>query len=309
MSKLKEYTKEDINKIFTNADATKLDPNELDTVLDLLTVQTIEIKTGGNKFSPNISASPMTYLKDFAKVISDKDEPELTHETAMAYFDKINAHFKLSSTVSKIDDEQGITVGDYDRNIWRATYVLKSIQLAELQKTQGLPVEQEEHLLENQDEINLKGFKDTTQRVLNAYIKTVAVINLMKFFRDYTGIKDFERLQDRFMLDLGLREILAEESDRVEKLVFDPIKDKYTDLPKSDDITNQFSEDINEAIEKYGPFLIVPQLKDIKLPQETYAKIRDKYIDLPLADVLEQYKDIQRDFHGELLRGYYEHDG
>ena len=59
---------------------------------------------------------------------------------------------------------------------------------------------------------------------------------------------------------------------------------------------------------KYKPFITVPQLKDITLPQETYAKIRDKYIDLPLADVLEQYKDIQRDFHGELLRGYYEHD-
>ena len=315
MSKLKEYTKEDINKIFTNADATKLDPNELDTVLDLLTVQTIEMKTGGNKFSPNISASAMTYLNDFTKVISDKrdevrgkDESELTLETAREYFDKINAHIELSNTILKIDDEQGITVGDYDRNIWRATYALKSIQYAELQKAQGLPVEQEEHLLENQDKENLEGFEDTTQRILNAYIETMVVINLVKFFGDYTGIKDFERLQDRFMLDLGLRDILADEAERVENLILDPFREKYVNTPNIDENKKQLAKELDDLIMKYKPFITVPQLKDITLPQETYAKIRDKYIDLPLADVLEQYKDIQRDFHRELLRGYYEHD-
>lgn len=310
MSKLKEYTKDDIETFLSNADASKLDPNELDTALDLLTVQTIDMKTGSSKFSPKFSASVMDYLNEFTKALSakrdeerKKDEPELTYETTKAYFDKVNAHIKLSSTVLKIDDEQGITVGDYDRNIWRATYVLKSIQLAELQKAQGLPVEQKEHLLENQDKENLEGFEDTTQRILNAYIKTMAVINLVKFFGDYTGIKDFERLQDRFMLDLGLRDILADEAERVENLILDPFREKYAN---TDENKKQFAKELDDLIMKYKPFITVPQLKDIILPQKAYAEIRDKYIDLPLQDVISRYKDIQWDFHGELLRGYYE---
>lgn len=313
MSKLKEYTRDDIETFLSNADASKLDPNELDTALDLLTVQTIDMKTGSGKFSPKFSASVMEYLNEFTKVLTskrdeerEKDEPELTYETTKAYFDKVNAHIKLSSTVLKIDDEQGITVGDYDRNIWRATYVLKSIQLAELQKAQGLPVEQKEHLLENQDKENLEGFEDTTQRILNAYIKTMAVINLVKFFGDYTGIKDFERLQDRFMLDLGLRDILADEAERVEKLILDPFREKYANTPNTDENKKQFAKELDDLIMKYKPFITVPQLKDITLPQKAYAEIRDKYIDLPLQDVISRYKDIQRDFHSELLRGYYE---
>lgn len=313
MRKLKEYTKDDIETFLSNADATKLDPNELDIVLDLLTVQTIDMKTGNNKFSPKFSAFAMEYLDEFTKAITskwdearEKDEPELTYETTEAYFDKVNAHIKLSSTVFKIDDEQGITVGDYDRNIWRATYVLKSIQMAELQKAQGLPVEQKEHLLENQDKENLEGFADTTQRILNTYIKTMAVINLLKFLGDYTGIKDFARLQDRFMLDLGLRNILADEAERVESLILDPIREKYTNVPKSDETENQFVKELDDLIMKYKPFITVPQLKDIKLPPKTYAKIRDKYINLPLQDIISRYKDIQLDFHGEILRGYYE---
>ena len=88
---------------------------------------------------------------------------------------------------------------------------VKKYSVSRVTKGTGATCRTKEHLLENQDKENLEGFEDTTQRILNAYIKTMAVINLVKFFGDYTGIKDFERLQDRFMLDLGLRDILADE--------------------------------------------------------------------------------------------------
>ena len=76
MSKLKEYTRDDIETFLSNADASKLDPNELDTALDLLTVQTIDMKTGSGKFSRSLAASVMEYLNEFTKVLTSKRDEE-----------------------------------------------------------------------------------------------------------------------------------------------------------------------------------------------------------------------------------------
>jgi len=301
---LKEYTKEEIEKIIRNADASKLDPNELDTFLDLLLIQTIDTKVGDNKFTSEASEFVMVYIRDFVEFASKKVDAE----QYKIYLEKVNDYLNLSSIIIKLDDEQGINVGDYDRNVWRATYILKSVRMAEWQKAQGLPVEEEEYLLENQTKNKLKNFDDTIERITFNYMQTQAVGNLAFFLADYTGLFDFQFLAMRFALDLDLREILAKESECVEEIILKDFKDKYIGQSDTEDSRIEFNKELNKIISKYRPLLTIPRLEDIKVPETAYDKVRDNYIGLPLKEIVKKYKNIKGDLYKEVLRGYYKDD-
>ena len=298
---LKDYTEEEIAKILENADASKLDPEEYEVILELYALETINLKTGSKEFTAKNRNLVSHYITDFIGKAQDEEEIEI----ARKYLKMAQDYLSLSQLILTIDKEQGITVGDYDRNIWRATYVLKSIQMAELQKAQGLPVDDDIYLLGNQTKNTLKGFEETINRVVSNYRKTQAVGNLMFFFADYTGLLDFQHLALRFALDLELREILADEAERIEELILSKHKataiKKYAEQETTPKLKEQAEKDAEELVKKYKPLLLIPNLEKIKVPEEAYDKVHDKYINLSLEEIVKRYKDIEMDFYEEVL--------
>lgn len=301
MNELKDYTSEEIENILKNADASKLDFEELELVLKIYVIQTINFKTN----TKEITAKSRNLIEKFYNEFLDLAKDSLDTDVYRECIELVRDYISLAVLINNIDKEQGITVGDYDRNIWRATYLLKSIQMAELQKEQGLPVDDKEHLLENQTKNTLKSFEQTTNRILSNYRKTQSVGNLMLFFADYTQIYDFKYLALRFALDLNLREILESESDRVKELILNKHREvaraKYANKEITPELSEQLDKDADELFKKYKPLLLIPNLEEIKVPKQAYNKVRNKYIDLSLNEVVKQYKSIQMDFYEEVL--------
>lgn len=287
---MKEYKQQDIDHILKVADASKYDEDELQQMLNIVIINTLELSASTNlKIGYEYYETITEYSTRIIKTAQAMNE-QLGIETNQ----KVNNYFRISSYILSLNEKQGIIVGDYDRNIWRIAYTLKTIYSAEIEKKYNIPITDESDLLENIEDSNINHFTTSYNRIAKNYIEAETNRIFLRFISEYLQIDNFRPLINKFKLETNLLAIVQNEADRLKELLLEQVQGEDID-------TNDF---ITLATGKYDPLFAVPDLTSIKLSEAEYKEIRDRYLDLPLNDFLIKLNLIKNNFY-DAIRGYY----
>lgn len=270
---MKQYKQVDIDHILKVADASRYDEKELQQMLDLVIVNTLAVYSEGDL---KIDYEDNEKIADYLTTITGHLVQSENNDFAIEVINKVNRYFELSSNIVALDREQGIIVGDYDRNIWRIVYALKTILLAEIEEKYNIPFTNENDLIEKLDPKEIDHFLTTYERIANNYIQTEANKAYLRFLSEYTGIDNFKPLIKKFNVGLDLIETLQVEAERLENIVLKKQKDD---------------------IERYKPMFKVPDLKTYKLNETDYKDIRDEFIGVSLNELLIRHKAVKNSFY------------
>ena len=287
---MKEYKQQDIDHILKVADASKYDEEELQQMLNIVIINTLELSAPTNL---KIGYEDYETITEYSTRIIETAQA-MSEQLGIETNQKVNNYFRISSYILSLNEKQGIIVGDYDRNIWRIAYTLKTIYSAEIEKKYNIPITDESDLLENIEDSNINHFTTSYNRISKNYTEAETNRIFLRFISEYLQIDNFKPLINKFKLDTNLLAIVQNEADRLRELLLEQAQGEDRD-------TNDF---ITLATGKYDPLFAVPDLTSIKLSEAEYKKVRDKYLDLPLNDFLIKLNLIKNSFH-DAIRGYY----
>ena len=287
---MKEYKQQDIDHILKVADASKYDEDELQQVLNIVIINTLELSASTNL---KIDYEDYETITEYSTRIIETAQA-MSEQLGIETNQKVNNYFRISSYILSLNEKQGIIVGDYDRNIWRIAYTLKTIYAAEIEKKYNIPITDESDLLENIEDSNINHFTTSYNRISKNYTEAETNRIFLRFISEYLQIDNFKPLINKFKLETNLLAIVQNEADKLRELLLEQAQGEDRD-------TNDF---ITLATGKYDPLFAVPDLTSIKLSEAEYKKVRDKYLDLPLNDFLIKLNLIKNSFH-DAIRGYY----
>ena len=307
--KMRKYTQEEIDDLLDNFDITN--PIHRQQFLDIVLISTIDLITPSQytlntRRLHNLSNDIIKYLSDNKRIeeLSEEEEEHIDPNY------QIRGYYSLASLLVDINKEQGIDAGDFERNIWRLAYVFKSTQYAEEMAIQGKEVARPIDLVENFKEDDTENFNATYVRLATHYIDSQALIGYLRVVQDKTEVADIQRFIDKLELDLDLVDILQEEAEMTEGYILDYLKRKVNaeelSAPTREELEEKTNKLIDELFERYKPLLHVPNLKRMKLKDSTYLKMRDRYKDLTVKELIERKNEIQNDFKDVLFNDYAE---
>lgn len=287
---MKEYKQQDIDHILKVADASKYDAEELQQVLNIVIINTLELSASTNL---KIDYEDYETITEYSTRIIETAQA-MSEQLGIETNQKVNNYFRISSYILSLNEKQGIIVGDYDRNIWRIAYTLKTIYSAEIEKKYNIPITDESDLLENIEDSNINHFTTSYNRIAKNYTEAETNRIFLRFISEYLQIDNFKPLMNKFKLETNLLAIVQNEADKLRELLLEQAQgeDKNAD------------DFITLAIGKYDPLFAVPDLTSIKLSEAEYKKVRDKYLDLPLNEFLIKLNLIKNHFY-DAIRGYY----
>lgn len=287
---MKEYKQQDIDHILKVADASKYDAEELQQVLNIVIINTLELSASTNL---KIGYEDYETITEYSTRIIETAQA-MNEQLGIETNQKVNNYFRISSYILSLNEKQGIIVGDYDRNIWRIAYTLKTIYAAEIEKKYNIPITDESDLLENIEDSNINHFTTSYNRIAKNYTEAETNRIFLRFISEYLQIDNFKPLMNKFKLETNLLAIVQNEADKLRELLLEQAQgeDKNAD------------DFITLATGKYDPLFAVPDLTSIKLSEAEYKKVRDRYLDLPLNDFLIKLNLIKNSFH-DAIRGYY----
>jgi len=287
---MKEYKQQDIDHILKVADASKYDEEELQQMLNIVIINTLELSAPTNL---KIDYEDYETITEYSTRIIETAQA-MSEQLGIETNQKVNNYFRISSYILSLNEKQGIIVGDYDRNIWRIAYTLKTIYSAEIEKKYNIPITDESDLLENIEDSNINHFTTSYNRITKNYIEAETNRIFLRFISEYLQIDNFNPLINKFKLETNLLAIVQNEADRLRELLLEQAQGEDRD-------TNDF---ITLATGKYDPLFAVPDLTSIKLSEAEYKEIRDRYLDLPLNNFLIKLNLIKNHFY-DAIRGYY----
>lgn len=287
---MKEYKQQDIDHILKVADASKYDEEELQQMLNIVIINTLELSAPTNL---KIDYEDYETITEYSTRIIETAQA-MSEQLGIETNQKVNNYFRISSYILSLNEKQGIIVGDYDRNIWRIAYTLKTIYSAEIEKKYNIPITDESDLLENIEDSNINHFTTSYNRITKNYIEAETNRIFLRFISEYLQIDNFKPLINKFKLETNLLAIVQNEADRLRELLLEQAQGEDRD-------TNDF---ITLATGKYDPLFAVPDLTSIKLSEAEYKEIRDRYLDLPLNNFLIKLNLIKNHFY-DAIRGYY----
>src|SRR5699024_10867049 len=287
---MKEYKQQDIDHILKVADASKYDEEELQQMLNIVIINTLELNAPTNL---KIDYEDYETITEYSTRIIETAQA-MSEQLGIETNQKVNNYFRISSYILSLNEKQGIIVGDYDRNIWRIAYTLKTIYSAEIEKKYNIPITDESDLLENIEDSNINHFTTSYNRITKNYIEAETNRIFLRFISEYLQIDNFKPLINKFKLETNLLAIVQNEADRLRELLLEQAQgeDKNAD------------DFITLATGKYDPLFAVPDLTSIKLSEAEYKEIRDRYLDLPLNNFLIKLNLIKNHFY-DAIRGYY----
>lgn len=287
---MKEYKQQDIDHILKVADASKYDEEELQQMLNIVIINTLELSAPTNL---KIDYEDYETITEYSTRIIETAQA-MSEQLGIETNQKVNNYFRISSYILSLNEKQGIIVGDYDRNIWRIAYTLKTIYSAEIEKKYNIPITDESDLLENIEDSNINHFTTSYNRIAKNYIEAETNRIFLRFISEYLQIDNFKPLINKFKLETNLLAIVQNEADRLRELLLEQAQGEDRD-------TNDF---ITLATGKYDPLFAVPDLTSIKLSEAEYKEIRNRYLDLPLNNFLIKLNLIKNNFY-DAIRGYY----
>ena len=301
--KMRKYTQEEIDDLLDNFDITN--PIHRQQFLDIVLISTIDLITPSQytlntRRLHNLSNDIIKYLSDNKRIeeLSEEEEEHIDPNY------QIRGYYSLASLLVDINKEQGIDAGDFERNIWRLAYVFKSTQYAEEMAIQGKEVARPIDLVENFQDDDINNFNSTYARLTIHYENTQSLIGFLRLLLDKTEVKDIQRFIDKLELDLDLVDILETEANLTEGYILDylkrNVKAEELSAPTREELEEKTNKLIDDLLEKYKPLLHVPNLKRMKLTDEAYLKIRNRYKDLTVKELLERKVRIQNDFRDVL---------
>lgn len=287
---MKEYKQQDIDHILKVADASKYDEEELQQMLNIVIINTLELSAPTNL---KIDYEDYETITEYSTRIIETAQA-MSEQLGIETNQKVNNYFRISSYILSLNEKQGIIVGDYDRNIWRIAYTLKTIYSAEIEKKYNIPITDESDLLENIEDSNINHFTTSYNRITKNYIEAETNRIFLRFISEYLQIDNFKPLINKFKLETNLLAIVQNEADRLRELL---LEQAQSEDKNADDF-------ITLATGKYDPLFAVPDLTSIKLSEAEYKEIRDRYLDLPLNNFLIKLNLIKNHFY-DAIRGYY----
>lgn len=287
---MKEYKQQDIDHILKVADASKYDEEELQQMLNIVIINTLELSAPTNL---KIGYEDYETITEYSTRIIETAQA-MSEQLGIETNQKVNNYFRISSYILSLNEKQGIIVGDYDRNIWRIAYTLKTIYSAEIEKKYNIPITDESDLLENIEDSNINHFTTSYNRITKNYIEAETNRIFLRFISEYLQIDNFKPLINKFKLETNLLAIVQNEADRLRELL---LEQAQSEDKNADDF-------ITLATGKYDPLFAVPDLTSIKLSEAEYKEIRDRYLDLPLNNFLIKLNLIKNHFY-DAIRGYY----
>ena len=308
--KMRKYTQEEIDDILNNFDVENEEHKF--KLQDIALIWNIDAIASTTKRAYAIDADKVREkireLLDYILNVETPDElPQdevYTRAGGKSSYKKLKATLDLIDFIREENKLQGIATGDFERNIWRLAYVFKSTQFAEELAIQGKEVARPIDLVENFQDDDINNFNSTYARLTIHYENTQSLIGFLRLLLDKTEVKDIQRFIDKLELDLDLVDILETEANLTEGYILDylkrNVKAEELSAPTREELEEKTNKLIDDLLEKYKPLLHVPNLKRMKLTDEAYLKIRNRYKDLTVKELLERKVRIQNDFRDVL---------
>lgn len=300
--KMSKYTQEDIDFLLANFD--EKNPEHVQGILDLLVISTIDLLTI-NEYKINHQKINEIAQRLVDYMLNNKTKEYNISKDSFVSYDTIKSYFDLAELIMKIDRDQGIKTFDYESNIWRVGFTLKSVQLSEEEARQGKEPIHPDDLIENFTKANYEAFKNTYMKLKTIYVHTETIIGFLHVLKEASKIDAIQLLINKFRLDLGLIELLKEEAHNTEVLIFlNYIKHSSgIDLARDGVTQEQINKTMKAKQKKYQQLLNIPDLKEYSLKDSDYEPITSNYRELSHTDVMHNMTSITQTFREVILNG------
>lgn len=300
--KMRKYTQDDIDALLYNFDVT--DKKHHQGIADLNVIAIIDAFTP-NKYDINRKQlNSVTYkLMDYLTIDRDDAGEEVLKEDPiyLESYEKLSEAFEIQKVLTRLDRDQGIRNFNYESNIWRIAFLLKSVQLSEEEESQGKRPTNPNDLIKNFTKSDFDSIKLTYEKLINICVTTEGTIGYLRLLQDASGIYDIKRLINKFTLDMELFDMLHGE-------VFNAEKKIYLNITKSNGDTDE--REINQVDidslflgtkKDYQPLLDIPMIYDYLLSEDAYHRVASDCKNLSFLELTHNITPITEKFRREIL--------